>query len=190
MNNNFLSFSPYSLNIISHHKDFDGKFMHQHNIEGINTIGVYGNEEFEIQFGNNSCMQRVSIKSSLDGTDIITGGVADSNPSSQMWIVEPLSTLSLKAWPESNQGGASFIFTNSENGVATHLHSDISCRGIIGCAVFVEGNVEPVSLTYPYPYPYFYLDYYNPCYFPMYINNTCGGPFYTNVLGVGVLNNS
>lgn len=138
--------SDYTLEIISHHSQFKNKSLKKYNVEGIETIGVWGDEPFEIRFKNNT-WQKIQVKISLDGTDIYTGKPADTEVSSDMWVVEALQTLSLKAWPETNNGGAQFVFTNADKSVAVHTHGDLSSRGIIAAAVFVEGHVEPINLS-------------------------------------------
>ena len=149
-----MSYTNYSLEVISHHPKFSGKALRQYHVDGINTVGAWGDEPFEIRFKNNT-FQKVQVKISLDGTDILTGKLADTEVSKDMWVVNGYSTLSLKAWPESHEGGAAFIFTGAGNSVAVHTHGDLSNRGIIAAAVFVEGHVEP-----PVEHHYHHYDYY------------------------------
>jgi hypothetical protein len=66
------------------------------------------------------------MKLSLDGTDILTGKPADTQVSKDMWVVDGMKSISLKAWPEDNNGGAAFIFTSANNSVAVHTHGDLS----------------------------------------------------------------
>jgi hypothetical protein len=73
----------------------------------------------------------------------LTGDLANTQVTKDMWVVQPYGTLALKAWPETNKGGAAFIFTTADNGVGTHLHGDQSNRGIIAAAVYTEGYKEP-----------------------------------------------
>src|SRR3984957_20893584 len=119
--------SNYTLDIISHHPQFSGKNLKKYYINGIDTVGAWGNEPFEIRFKNNT-RQKVQVKISVDGTDIFTGKLADTEVSSDMWVVNGCGTLSLKAWPENNNGGAAFVFTSVNNGVATHTHGNLSSR--------------------------------------------------------------
>lgn len=166
----------YTLEIISHHSQFDGKSLRKYYVDGIDTVGVWGDEPFEIRFKNNT-WQKVQVKLSVDGTDIFTGKPADTNPSSDMWVVQPYGTLSLKAWPENNNGGAAFVFTSANNSVAIHTHGDLSSRGIIAAAVFVEG--EPARLTYTYPYTTIIGGGY-----------TFGGGYNSGVLGGSIITNN
>jgi len=136
----------YSLEIISHTPDFNGKSLKKYKLEGIDTVGAFGNEPFEINFTNHT-YQKVQIKLSLDGTDILTAEQATSEPTGQMWVVNGKETLKLKAWPETKNGGAAFVFTSADKSVAIHTHGDLSHRGIIAAAVFTEGHVEPVRLN-------------------------------------------
>lgn len=140
--------SNYTLEIVSHHPKFNNKSMRKYYVDGIETVGAWGDEPFEIRFKNNS-WQKVQVKLSLDGTDILTGKPADTQISKDMWVVNPYATLSLKAWPEDNNGGAAFVFTSANNSVAVHTHGDLSSRGIIAAAVFTEGHVEPIRINYP-----------------------------------------
>lgn len=143
-----MSTPNYTLEIISHHPKFDNKSLRKYYVDGIETVGAWGDEPFEIRFKNNT-WQKVQVKITLDGTDILTGKPGDTEVSKDMWVVNGYGTLSLKAWPEDNNGGAAFVFTSANNSVAVHTHGDLSSRGIIAAAVFTEGHVEPIRLTYP-----------------------------------------
>lgn len=142
--------SNYTLEIISHHPTFKNKSLRQYYVDGINTVGAWGDEPFEIRFKNNT-YQKVQVKLSVDGTDVLTGDLASTEPNSNMWVVNGYGTLSLQAWPETNNGGARFVFTSASNSVAIHTHGDLSNRGIVAAAVFVEGHVEPIRIQYQYP---------------------------------------
>jgi hypothetical protein len=155
----------YTLEVISHHPTFQNKSLRKYHVDGIDTVGAWGDEPFEILFKNNT-YQKVQVKISVDGTDVLSGELATTEPTSNMWVVNGYGTLSLKAWPETNNGGAQLVFTSGRNSVALNTHGDLSNRGIIAAAVFTEGHVEPVKLnpniniypnywTYPY-YPYWY----------------------------------
>lgn len=137
----------YTLEVISHHPKFESKALKKYYVDGIETVGAWGDEPFEIRFKNNT-WQKVQVKLTLDGTDILSGEKATTEVSKDMWVVQGYGTLSLKAWPETNNGGAAFIFTSAEKSVAVHTHGDLSHRGIIGAAVFTEGHVEPVRTCY------------------------------------------
>jgi hypothetical protein len=153
-----MSHKNYSLEIVSNHPEFKNKSLKKYYVDGIETIGAWGDEPFEIKFTNHS-WQKVQVKLSLDGTDIFSGERADTNVSKNMWVVNGCDTLSIKAWPETNNGGASFIFTSANNSVAVHTHGDLSSRGIIAAAVFTEGHVEPIKIN-----PIQYV----PCIYPVY----------------------
>lgn len=153
-------FQKYSLEVVSHHRDFSNKVMRQYYVDGINTIGAYGDEPFEVRFKNHTS-SRVQVKLSIDGTDLLTGDKATTEVSKDMWVVQAYGTLNLKAWPETHNGGAALIFTSASNSVAVHTHGDLSSRGIIAAAVFEEGHVEPPQRLvekhyHHYSYPYFY----------------------------------
>jgi hypothetical protein len=154
----YIQNSSYSVDVVSQLPEFKNKALKKYAVEGIETIGVWGNEPFEIKFKNNT-YERVQIKVSIDGTDILTGDVADTTVIKQMWVVEPLGTITLKAWPETQNGGAEFIFTHAGNSVAAHTHGDMSSRGIIAVAVFREGYKEPTRIVnhnyWGWGYPYY-----------------------------------
>src|SRR5947209_13312140 len=122
--------------------------LRQYHVENINTIGVFGDESFSIRFRNSS-FNRVQVKLSLDGTDILTGQVANLDPQSKMWVVNAYGTLELSAWPESHQGGAAFVFSTVENSVALHTHGDMFAKGFISAAVFIEGYAPPQRYYVP-----------------------------------------
>jgi hypothetical protein len=140
--------SNYSLEIISHHPTFRNKSLRKYYVEGIDTVGAWGDEPFEIKFTNHT-WQKVQVKISVDGTDVLTGQPATTEASKDMWVVNGYGTLSLKAWPETNNGGAAFVFTSANNSVAIHTHGDMSSRGIVAAAVFTEGHVEPIRYNPP-----------------------------------------
>jgi len=153
----------YSLDIISHHPEFKNRSLKKYSVEGIETIGAWGNEPFEIRFKNNT-YKKIQVKLSLDGTDILSGETANTDVTKDMWVVNPYDTLNLKAWPETHNGGAQFVFTSAEKSVAVHTHGDLSSRGIIAAAVFVEGHVEPpvtVKTIHHYNHTYSGYPYYN-----------------------------
>lgn len=139
----------YTLDIISHHPQFANKHLKKYAVDGLETVGAWGDEPFEIKFKNNT-WKKVQVKISVDGTDILTAKPADTEVSKDMWVVQGYATLTLKAWPETSNGGAHFVFTSADKGVAAHTHGDLTSRGIIAAAVFVEGHVEPVRLSYDY----------------------------------------
>lgn len=139
--------SKYLLDIISHHPQFKEKNLRKYNVDGIETIGAWGDEPFEIRFKNSSS-KKVQVKISVDGTDVLTAKLANTEISKDMWVVEAYATLALKAWPETNKGGARFVFTSADNSVAGHTHGDLTNRGIIAAAVYEESHQEPIRLTY------------------------------------------
>lgn len=128
----------YSLDLISRDQDSKGKQFKEYKIDGIYNIGVYENEPFLIRFKNHTG-KRVQVRISVDGTDVLTGKLAHTNPTNDgMWVVGPWNSMDLKAWPEDNQGGAEFLFTHQEDSVVANTHGDMSSKGIIAIAVFEE----------------------------------------------------
>lgn len=136
----------YSLEIVSHHHEHTGRVLRKYAVDGMDTIGAWNSEPFEIRFTNHT-RGKVQVKLSVDGTDILTGDLADTQITKDMWVVQSYGTLSLKAWPETNNGGASFVFTTADGGVGTHLHGDQSNRGVIAAAVYVEDHKESERLS-------------------------------------------
>ena len=160
----------YTLEIISHHPQFKNRSLRKYYVDGIETIGAWGDEPFEIQFKNHT-YQKVQVKISLDGTDILTGKPATTEVNNDMWVVNGYGTLNLKAWPETSNGGASFIFTSANNSVAVHTHGDLSSRGIIAAAVYTESHVPPTPVRVEQHHHYHRQ---NPYYYSL------GGPIWYN----------
>lgn len=141
--------NDFELVVVSKHPDFNGRAMKKYAVDGINTVGVWGNEPFEVHFKNNSA-EDVQVRISLDGTDVLTGKEANLEVNHDMWVVRSGRTLHLKAWAENSHGGARFVFTGEDMGVALNSHGNVSHKGIISAAVFTERD-RPVR---PYPRPY------------------------------------
>lgn len=133
--------SLYSLEIISEDKNHEGKLFREHNVDGVNTIGVGKKEPFAIRFKNRSS-EMVQVRISVDGTDIISGNLASTEPVGKMWLVKAYDQLTLRAWPEDNRGGARFIFSDEKSSVAANTHGSTAGVGIIAAAVFVEGALK------------------------------------------------
>jgi hypothetical protein len=129
-----MNFDNYRLDIIN---KFENKKYQKHNIEEQETIGVYEDEPFEIVLRNNT-YERIQVRFSIDGTDILTGELANTDTSGKMWLVEPYGSITLSAWPETNEGGAKFIFTDCSNSVAANTHKNILGKGFIAAAVFKQ----------------------------------------------------
>lgn len=136
-------FENFELNVISRLPEFNGRYMKKYSINGMPAIGAYGSEPFEIEFKNNS-YEKIQVKISLDGTDVQTGKLANSSSTEGgMWVVNPQSSMVLKAWPETNKSGSRFVFTSDENSVAKHTHGIMSSKGIIAAAVYTESAAIP-----------------------------------------------
>lgn len=176
----------YTLEVISHHQQFQNKNLRKYYVDGIETVGAWGDEPFEIKFKNNTG-SKVQVKISLDGTDVLTGKPATTEISKDMWVVGAYDTIKLKAWTETSNGGSAFVFTSANNSVAAHTHGDLSCRGIIVAAVYVEGCVEPTPIRidhYHQNYPYY------PWYvYPTYVGDYILGNQYYNVTCTNDANN-
>lgn len=140
-------YNKYSLDIISHHPEFEGKQLKKYKLREhdiCDIVGVYGQEPFEVVFRNNS-YEKVQVKLSIDGIDVLTGKLATIEPGGDMWVVQPYSSLNLKAWPETTKGGAQFVFTHADKSVAVHTQGDLKSIGIIAASVFSENN-QPIWL--------------------------------------------
>lgn len=135
----------YILDIVSLDKNIEGKPLKKYAIDNTDFVGVYENEPFEIVFKNNT-YKRVQVIISVDGTDILSGKLASTEPTAKMWLVNGYGTLRLKAWPETNNGGARFVFTDTDNSVAANTHGNLSSKGIIAVAVFEEGYVPSYNI--------------------------------------------
>ena len=133
----------YELRIISRDQSSEGKVLKKYTIDGQETVGVVEGEPFQIQFKNKT-WNKVQVRISVDGTDIQTGSLASTSPEGTMWFCEPYGTLDLKAWPENSNGGSEFLFSKVEESVAANTHGNMSGKGIIAAAVFVEGYVAPI----------------------------------------------
>lgn len=82
--------NSYELDIISRHTKFDGKTLTKHHVDGIDTIGVWGEEPFEIVFRNNT-HEKVQVRLSLDGTDVLTTTPATVQPYGKCgWLIRTL----------------------------------------------------------------------------------------------------
>lgn len=130
--------NDYELEIISKDKKSKNKVFKSHELDGIKTIGVKNNEPFALRFKNNT-YNDVQVRLSVDGTDVITGELASTNPTGEMWFVKANSSMEIEAWPETNSGGAKLVFGKEGASVAMNTHGNMSAKGLIAAAVFVEG---------------------------------------------------
>lgn len=154
----------YSLDIVSESDETKGFVFKSYNILGEYIIGAKRSEPFAVRFKNNT-FNRVQVRISLDGTDVISGAEATTKPIGKMWIVDAKSELYLKCWPETNNGGAKFVFTTKNKGVAVNTHGVAVGIGIIAAAIYVDAEptkyfnplvINPIvinpSVIYPKPY--------------------------------------
>lgn len=145
---NGVDVQSYELKIISQDEISKGKVLKQYDVNGEKVVGCYENEPFTIMFVNKS-WNKVQVKFSIDGTDVLTGKLADTSKIGKMWVVQPYGTLELKAFPETNKGGAEFIFGQTKDSVAVNTHGVKTGIGYIAAAVFIE---EPIVNMNYYPY--------------------------------------
>ena len=105
-------------------------------ISFLGTVGAELGEPYAIVF-TNAAADRVEVRFTIDGLDILTGNPADLSTSGPRMLVEAYSTVKLEAWPESSTGGARFVFAPDGMAVADYRPAE-SPKGIIAAAVFVE----------------------------------------------------
>jgi hypothetical protein len=130
--------------------------LRQFEIDGEQVVGVEEGEAFAIQIIHNIAntsrsRELVEARISIDGTDVLTGEKAGLGVEGKRWLMSTDRTLSLEAWPQTERGGARFVFSSPENAVAAHTHGDTSHVGIIGVALFVEqgslaSSLRPMSV--------------------------------------------
>ena len=115
--------NDYGLEIIS--REQHPRKLKKFQVDNEDIIGVYENEPFAVRFKNNTS-NKVQVRISIDGTDVLTGRLASTEPEGQMWVLSPYSDLELKAWPETNTGGAEFLFSHAKDSVAAHTHGNMT----------------------------------------------------------------
>lgn len=132
--------SKYELSVISMST---GKTYKSFDIDGDKTIGVNKSDKFKIRVKNNT-YSKVQIRLSVDGTDVLSGKPASTSTHGKMFVLSPRgqdnSILELEAWPEDENGGAAFVFGDSEKGVAINTHKETAGIGRIAVAVFEESS--------------------------------------------------
>ena len=148
----------YELKIISMDEISKNKALKQYDVNGEKVVGCYENEAFMLRFKNNT-WNKISVKFSIDGTDVLSGQLADTSEVGQMFMVGPYETLDLKCWPETNKGGSEFVFGKPEDSVAVNTHGIKSGIGYVAAAIFIEkvevgqwiGNVNTFQkITFPH----------------------------------------
>jgi hypothetical protein len=139
--------SKYSLEIINKE---DNRQFKKYDIDGEKVIGVYENEPFVIKFKNNT-YNKVQVRISVDGTDVLTGNLAHTEATPDgMWVVNAYGSMELKAWPETNEGGAELLFGKTKDSVAANTHGDLSAKGLIAIAVFEEEQIGFLKFGVPF----------------------------------------
>ncbi len=130
------------LTIVSNGPEGSGRTLRGYDVDGITTVGAVPTEAYGIRFRNTSG-SKIQIRIAVDGTDVLTGDKATLETSGRMFVVQPYAGFALDAWPESRQGGARFVFGDVTDSVAAHTHGDLTAKGYISVAVFVEGYQPP-----------------------------------------------
>lgn len=141
------------LALVSNSHENRGRTLRGYNVDGITTVGVQPGEPYGIRFYNTTG-SKIQVKVAVDGTDVLTGKKANLETAGRMFVLQPLGSLSLDAWPESTRGGAGFVFANSELSVAANTHGDQTAEGYISVAVFVEDEPFPQPQVVDYPANY------------------------------------
>lgn len=119
-----------------------GRTLRRYTIGGEELVGVHGREPYAVVL-RNSTGARIEARITIDGKDVLTGEPGTLAPEGKRWVVAPYGSLELKAWPESREGGAAFVFADAGQSVSAHTGGDASHLGIIAAAVFVEGAPAP-----------------------------------------------
>lgn len=124
--------------------------LRQFEVDGEQVVGVEEGEAFKVhvtpRIPGSSVRELVELRVSIDGTDVLTGERAGVGVEGKRWAARG-EGISLEAWPQSEQGGARFVFTYPNGSVAAHTHGDTSHVGIIGVAMFVESQRQSQSMS-------------------------------------------
>lgn len=139
----------YRLSVISKHSATPNQSLFSYDLAGERRVGVLGGERYAIRLENLSS-QKIQVRLSIDGTDVLTGQPATTDATGQMFVVQAnrgygqQHVLELEAWPEGQRGGGRFVFTeNVGSTVAANTHGVTSAIGVIAAAIFVEGSPPP-----------------------------------------------
>lgn len=127
----------YTLSIISKETN---KKLKKYFVKDNTYVGVKENEVFHIQFKNNTD-KPVEISLSLDGVNILSGKKSVSYD--ERFHIRAHQNAVFKCYPETNKGGAEFVFTHTENSVAKNLINQVSKVGQIQVCVYEEAYVDP-----------------------------------------------
>lgn len=128
----------YSFSVISKHPEFKDKALVPYLIDKEFFIGAFGNEPYAIVLANGS-HKRIEVRISIDGTDVLTGEPATTETAGRRWVVEPRGKLLLETWPETERGGARFLFADDvSKSVAVNTHGVMRDIGVIAAAIFTE----------------------------------------------------
>lgn len=127
----------YELKIISMDEVSKNKALKQYDLNGEKVVGCYENEAFMLRFKNNT-WNKISVKISLDGLNVLNGKLANTDINDDMFVIQPYQTLDLKAWPETNKGGSEFVFGKTEDSVAINTNGNKTGIGHIAAAIFIE----------------------------------------------------
>jgi len=120
----------------------DNKRYKLHNLGEVPAIGVETGETFSLSI-DNVLYEPVQVRVALDGVDICTGGKATISPEGDMFYIHSRRSLHLQAWPETLRGGAQFVFTSEEMGVAKHLYGEANpCKGYITVVLFRDAKPQ------------------------------------------------
>lgn len=134
--------------IVSQLPPFAGKAVHPYEINGIDTVGLFGDEPYQLVFRNSS-RDRVEVIFSIDGINVLTGAPASLADQHRL-VVSGYGTTELNAWPETNRSGPRFVFHGVEPNVALLPSGDAGGVGYLSAAVFVEDREAAFQGTPPY----------------------------------------
>ena len=140
------------LSVISGLPESMGWQLKPYEVDGISTVGVLGNEPYEIVFTNTST-RTVQVIISVDGRNVLTGEDAHRDPTADCFVVKPSpfgpGACRLKAWPETSESGGRFVFAHAGDSVAVHTPGDLGSIGYISVAVYVEGHASDLDFDIP-----------------------------------------
>lgn len=138
---------PATLRIVSHLAALGpedrsrGCALRAYPVDGRPTIGVHGDEDYEVVVEAHG--KRLQVAISVDGTNVLTGKKAVWSDLKDTFVVEPHARCALAAWPETDRRGARFRFTSVPESVAANTHGDLGAVGYISVAVWEEGYRPP-----------------------------------------------
>lgn len=143
------------LQVVSQLPESFGRALRPYEVDGIDTVGAFGNEPYKLVFQNSS-RDKVEVIFSIDGRNVLTGREARLTDQQRL-VVHGYNSAELAAWPETNRSGPRFVFTGAGQSVAMHTPGDTGALGYLSVAVFEEDqaaalHVRPKLRPHPSPF--------------------------------------